>query len=314
MSLLSIYTRAYEVLHDYEHIYTKLLMPFRVFIRYTGNWILPLYLKNKKIQRGTVNEDVVVSLTSFPTRIDTVWMTVSSLLRQTVCPHKVILWLSDVQFPGKTGIPQSLLDLQNDVFEIRLVSGDIRSHKKYYYAFKEYSEKIIITTDDDIIYAPNMIERLITEHNNNPSDVLCCFGVKMLYSDKRKLEPYNSWIVIPYKQKEEDIVFFGSGGGTLFPPKMIREEVLNKEKFLELTPTADDVWLNAMVKSSGVIVKKIPFGQYFPIIKRHDKKLFHVNVGEDRNDIQIKSIQEYLYSIDGKDPFGLPNKKNESEI
>lgn len=307
MSVLSFFTKIYECLHDYEHVHTKLLMPFRVFIRYTGNWILPSYLKNHKIRRGVVNEDIIVSLTSFPTRIDTVWMTICSLLQQTICPHKVILWLSNEQFPEMAGVPQSLLDLQNDLFEIKLVPEDIRSHKKYYYAFRDYPEKIIITADDDILYTPDMIERLMTEHNNNPSDVLCCFGVKMMYSKEGKLKPYNSWVVIPYKQKDKDIVFFGSGGGTLFPPKLIREEVLNKEKFLQLTPTADDVWLNAMVKSSGITVKKIPFGQYFPIIKRQDEKLFHINVGEERNDIQIRGVQEYLYSIDGKDPFGLPN-------
>jgi len=36
---------------------------------------------------------IIVSLTTYPARINSVWITVSSLLQQTMKPYKVILWL-----------------------------------------------------------------------------------------------------------------------------------------------------------------------------------------------------------------------------
>ena len=48
-------------------------------------------------------------------------------------------------------IPDNLLGYYNKKqLEIIFVEEDLRSHKKYYYAFKEYQNDIIITIDDDI--------------------------------------------------------------------------------------------------------------------------------------------------------------------
>ena len=47
-----------------------------------------------------INEEskVIISLTSFPKRIDTVYLTIKTLLNQTVKPQKVVLWLAKNQF------------------------------------------------------------------------------------------------------------------------------------------------------------------------------------------------------------------------
>ncbi len=44
------------------------------------------------------SSDVVVSLTTYPARIKTVWVTIASLLGQSHKPRKVILYLSRAQF------------------------------------------------------------------------------------------------------------------------------------------------------------------------------------------------------------------------
>ena len=74
-------------------------------------------------------------------------------------PHKIILWLSKDQFPTQNTIPENLKQIENSIFHIRLVDGDIRSHKKYYYAIKEYPNNLIFLIDDDLYYPANIIER-----------------------------------------------------------------------------------------------------------------------------------------------------------
>ena len=53
---------------------------------------------------------VIISLTSYPARIDTVHLTIRSILRQTVQADKILLWLSIEEFPNKyADLPQNLL-------------------------------------------------------------------------------------------------------------------------------------------------------------------------------------------------------------
>ena len=73
------------------------------------------------------------------------------MLHQTFLPKKIILWLSKEQF-DKKDLPDSLLSLENEVFEIRMVDGDIRSYKKSYYVLKEYPEDNVLLIDDDLFY------------------------------------------------------------------------------------------------------------------------------------------------------------------
>jgi hypothetical protein len=46
-------------------------------------------------------DNLIVSLTSFPGRIDEIQYTIFSLLDQNVLPEKIILWLAENEFPKK---------------------------------------------------------------------------------------------------------------------------------------------------------------------------------------------------------------------
>ena len=78
------------------------------------------------------DEMYVLSLTSFPGRIDDVWIAVECLLRQTFKPDKIILWLAIGQFPDKV-TPDSLKKLESRGLEVKFCEDDLRAHKKYSY-------------------------------------------------------------------------------------------------------------------------------------------------------------------------------------
>ena len=84
--------------------------------------------------------NVVVSLTSFPERINEVELSIKSLIHQTVRPEKIILWLAKKQFEN-VKIPSNLRNLCQYGLEICFCEEDILAHKKYYYSM----EKLVIT-------------------------------------------------------------------------------------------------------------------------------------------------------------------------
>lgn len=296
------YTRLYGCLYNRKYIPVWFFSPFRKSLRIIASHHLPKFLENAPLPKAECHcDDVIVSLTTFPARINDVWMTISCLLRQTYTPEKIILWLSKEQFHTKNDIPTSLIKLESDIFEIRFVDGDIRSHKKYIYAFSEFPEKLVITVDDDIIYSPYLIESLVKEHKKYPNDVLCCYAKKIKRATDGQLSPYNTWSTLDNICDTD--VFFGSGGGTLFQPKNMYKDVLNTELSKRLTPLADDIWLNAMCRLAGLNIRLITKNLYLFFDKDEGISLSKQNVGMQKNDIQLNNIMDYYINSIGVNPF-----------
>lgn len=282
----------------------------RFSIRILANLIIPIYFlsthKNnryalKKTNRST--ERIIVSLTTFPLRISKVWLVVESILRQSHQPDKIILWLSKEQFATLEMLPARLLKMQDRGLEVRLCEGDLRSHKKYYYSFKEYANDVIVTVDDDILYPTDMIESLMNSHKQNPLSVVCRYAFRMCYKNN-KLMKYNSWSQLYNYVPPSYETFFGSGGGTLFPPNSLHCEVLNKNVFSTICFLADDIWLNAMVRLNNVNIVKVNCSNtLLPVINKNNTTLYSVNVGENQNDKQLQNVSAYCLVKYNTDPF-----------
>ena len=197
-------------------------------------------------------EPLIISLTSFPQRINIVVKTIKTLLNQTLKPDAVILWLAPEQFPnGEKDLPEELLDLKKFGLTIDWYR-DIRSYKKIIPALKKYPDAVIITTDDDIYYAPDTAETLYKsylEHKNeiqaHRCDVLRVEDGKILWAKTREL----------YLDKNRGTASFKNRltgyGAVLYPPHCFYKDVCDEELITELLPTHDDIWLWAMTLLNG---------------------------------------------------------------
>lgn len=246
---------------------------------------------------------LIVSLTSFPARIGTVYKAIASIYRQTLQPYKVILWLAESQFPKKEAeLPVDLLEYRQLGFEIRWCPEDIRPHKKYYYAMQEYPEDLIVTIDDDLTYDPYMLETLFASYLHFPKAV-SSVRAHLIVPDKTTgaIAPYNDWIKefsgavgVPSMQ-----LFSTSGAGTLYPPHCMDDEVFSLENIKELSLNADDLWLKIMQVRKGtpvVLVQKNNLLRYIPDTQQ--EALRDTNVTQNANDVQLRNILT-AYDRDG---------------
>lgn len=287
---------------------------FRYLVRIVSNFILPYYfkltagqyrhrLKNVQIEKGS--SGIVVSLTTFPGRANTVWLAVETLLRQKIKPDAIILWLSSEQFVGLSDLPHSLLALVERGLRIEFREGDLRSHKKYFYARKEFPNATLILADDDIFYPTTMLTDLVELSRQYEGKVICRFAKKIQWAESGRLSPYIEWKRVNDATPREDI-FFGSGGGVLIPPSAVHEGLLNKRAFLENCPLADDIWLNAMCRlvSREMVSTSTPFS-LLPVTNSDMTDLSSINNGQLMNDRQLEQVIVYCKKTYGVDPFAL---------
>ena len=294
MNLLSLFTKSYGALQNYGGMPFWVMTPFRRIIRKLANRILPHYLAKPVKHDGTIEKNLIISFTSFPARINDVWMVIESLKRQTVLPEKIILWLSKDQFPNVNDIPDSLKQREDNLFEIRLVDGDIRSHKKYFYAMTEFPDKTFITCDDDVFYPPNMVKNLITAARMYPGCIIANVSSEMTYDENGVLLPYVEWKnnFKPYASRNR--VQIGIGG-VLYPPNCLSEMVLRKDLFTKLSPMADDLWLSLMARLTHTPVVQSSKNILNLPIEDGSPSLSSVNNGEkNMNDVQICNMRNWL--------------------
>lgn len=245
---------------------------------------------------------IVVSFTSFPSRINKVWLVVECMLRQTYKNIKIVLWLSKEQFERIDVLPKNLLNLRKYGLDIRLVDGDISSHKKYAYAFQEYRDELVFLIDDDIIYPSTCVEEAYLRYikAGYQKVVIGRWGKNITFDRNGDALPYSEW-----KTNNTDFetdFFFGSGGGTLLRPSDLYKDCCNKELFWKLTPTADDIWLNAQCRLNGVKIKLYKT-DLLRIINGEDVQLTDINNGEKRNDKQMAAVIDYYKNDIGINPF-----------
>ena len=280
----------------------------RTIIKLLANIFVPIYLKTSKCKSHKLannqKSDLIVSLTTFPARIDKMWIIIECMLRQSYKPDKIILWLSKEQFNNLGILPKSLLKLRNRGLEIELCDGDLRSHKKYVYTLRKFPNSHFITVDDDFLYPSSLIEELMIGYRKNTSSIYC-HRAHMTTNTNENLDSYKKWTKEFKGSSDSSNVFFTSGGGTFFPAHSLGKEANNEKVFMDICRLADDVWLNAMSKLHETPIFKIrsKYSVNIPIMISSNISLSSDNVDDNQNDVQIVAVRNHYLTNFKKDVF-----------
>lgn len=248
-------------------------------------------------------EKIVVSLTSFPAAIKYAASAIKSILRGSLLPDKLVLYLTFDQFKN-IDLPEELktLEKENEIFEIRDYPNEIRSYRKLIPALKDFPDDVIVTIDDDVYYHPDMLQSLMELHKKFPEYIIA-HRAKRLKLDT----PYKKWS----KYRWYDFIFkkdyaafdnlFTGVGGVLYPPRALKGEMLDEKLFTKLAPTTDDIWFWAAAVANDTKIMPVPFGYNKPKgvgkPKEISLKTYNFKSGVDNNSIALKAILEAYPSI-----------------
>lgn len=227
------------------------------------------------------NDEIVVSLTTHGKRIHTVWLAIESIMRQTLKPHKIVLWLVVSEFYRKE-LPASLKILQKRGLTIEYSKENYKAATKLLPSVKKFHNKNIITIDDDRIYHPTLIEELWKQHLIHPNCIVSPHVRKFVF-DKSKggIDYLRQQIVYPkertvcdlsepldihpYGQTESEygpplFGIFEGFSGVLYPPKCLGTKVLADASKIYplLTPCADDIWYQVHAILNGTKSVSLP--------------------------------------------------------
>ena len=249
---------------------------------------------NKDFRR----EKVVVSLTSYGKRLDTVHIAIKSIMAQTMKADAIILYIAKENSREKIRQEEELikagLRIERNVL-------DLKPHKKYFFAMQEYPEAVIVTVDDDTIYDDRLLEDLYTKHLEYPEAVICRRGHRMSKQDSR-VAPYALWEGCVESMVPEKGICATGIGGILYPCGEYRKAFLDEKGILETSLCGDDLWLKAVELIKGVAVYAMGEIPARVIEGSQEEALYVENADNKRNDEYLNKLQDY-FSINLADLF-----------
>lgn len=234
---------------------------------------------------------IIISLTSYGHRIEkTAPITIASLLRQTVLPDGIILWLSDYEKPSR-----ELVELENHGLEIRFTE-DIKSYKKLIPTLLDYPDSVIITVDDDMVYPETWLEKTLATFRTNPGAIVANRARMITVNDKR-VSSYTDWPLLTDNNIESRFILPTGAGGVLYPPRSLDSRVVDKDLFMTLAPHADDLWFWAMAELNHTprVLVNDGFSDTleYELDNSNEMRLSIMNVdpnNKDNNDTQLSRI------------------------
>ncbi len=240
---------------------------------------------------------IIISFTSYPKRIKMVHRVIKSIFDQTWKVDKIILYLSELEFPQKEqDLPENLKALIGaNGFSVKWVSENLKSHKKYFYSLREYND-IVITIDDDVCYARTMVADLMNCYKKYPQAVLAR-KVHIILRDHEHLAKYQEWDSLPKQYANSprtDLCAVGVGG-ILYPPHCAHSHWFCQDRIEELALDQDDLWLKFQEIADRIPTVYVPpmdmdEGIEFPL----EEKLSYSNVIGGGNDKVVLELQKWM--------------------
>lgn len=231
--------------------------------------ILKEKIPEKPLNTEKREEKIIVSLTSFPARINYVYLAIKSLMLQSYKPDRIILWLAEEQFADKK-LPENLVALEKFGLEIYWIEHNLYGHKKYFFPIMQQKEnELVITYDDDLIYAPNSIEKLINTHKKYPGCIVCNRTQTLKYDENGNVVNPGRWDTISNigLKKPSFKLAPSTGGGCLYPYGAISTDLLNVNDIKQIALRGDDMWIMFVATQCETpIIKTCKYHKTFSVI------------------------------------------------
>lgn len=204
----------------------------------------------------------IVSVSTTGRRIGRIVEPIRSVLNGSLKPKRFILWLNESPSPvgPGTSISDVPRELGNMPVEVRWCEN-IGPATKLLHARKEFPDDLIATMDDDMIYPPLWLQKLVDAVGvfcgTTGASPACCYRAKMVTRNQDgTAKGYRNWSLVRGKQRGPNPAFVPTGvHGIIYPPGCFKDEVFNFDKLRELSLPNDDLWFAAMRTTPPVTIR-----------------------------------------------------------
>ena len=232
-----------------------------------------------------------ISLTSWTARLDTLPLTLLSLVGQTLRPAEIAVWLTRGDMDR---FNRHLMELFSSNGVRFAACDDLRSHKKWLPMLEEGQEEPFVVCDDDIMYPDVWFENLVREDSHEAYVGAKCHRITV---DKTKgsVKPYADWVKqIQFDGVPEHAVLTTGCGGEILHPDRVSDRFRNRKAIFANCPKSDDIWLKAAHLDADIPCLKTKYS--FPCLEipGTDDSGLAITNNAGGKDQQLQQVKEYF--------------------
>ncbi|MEL6827047.1 MAG: hypothetical protein AAFN91_12425, partial [Pseudomonadota bacterium] len=226
------------------------------------------------------------------------------LVEQTTKPISINLFLGRDEIPNNNWLPSQLREFESVGLKVHFVDKTAHQYDKFLHQSGLNHDAAYVIVDDDVIYHPHSMEKLVEGHERYPDSVIGnrCHLIGM--NGDGTIAPYASW-EREVKSNQPSFALIPTGaGGVLYPPGFFsKASVMSPQQILRHAPYADDIWLkfNALAMGKPTYATDLSSGanwyhRYTPTMRVGTLMAENVSLG--LNDMQIKQCADWLSERD----------------
>ncbi|HDY92147.1 MAG TPA: hypothetical protein ENH67_05710 [Pseudoalteromonas sp.] len=251
--------------------------------------------------------NLIVSLTSYGERINSVHHVVESLKNQTCRVDKIILWLDETEL-SHTQLPKELLNLEDELFEVQFCPN-YKSYKKLVPTLLAYPNTNVITFDDDIVIPLGTIEALVEAHIRHPGTIIATRGRLMSANSEGEFDSYDTWSLINNSSEvfANYCILPVGYGGVFYPSGSLSSEVCNVAEFTARADNADDIWFKCMslLNHTPTLILPRDVSKNYKVIEDSQETALYLTVNtQDRNRDCLYAVAECYPAL--RELFSIP--------
>ncbi|VUZ22687.1 Uncharacterised protein [uncultured Comamonas sp.] len=274
-------------------------------------------LCKKNILKSGINKnfeapEIFITLTTISDRLSRLLPVLESLHKQTLRPQKIYLNISEEAYLLDKGIrkddPRLASFIKLPLLEINWTknTGPFRKiipFMESFFSENKTKDKIFITVDDDTLYPDYFIQTLYDKYLEH--DSVIAFRGRYITANSSGINPYSNWELGKTVATMNNLPT--GKDGILYSTKFFTRDFVDINAALELTPTADDLWIKWHCGLNGVksviLNPEASTSDYksFPVVdysaEYRDVSLFKAHnssASGGKNDISTKNLEKYF--------------------
>ncbi len=184
---------------------------------------------------------VLVCVTTTKARLDVFFYALQSLKRQTYEDYYISVYLSQEPFLLDEGIRVVPDWMRGERLQVGFVSNS-GSYRKLLPAIVDAAdEDLIVTADDDVLYARNWLERIVKAAELHPTHIVCGRARSIQKNILGRFQNYSNWPIVSKSMTGRALLPIGCSG-IAYRRNLLDLDFMLDQAFRDCAPTSDDIW------------------------------------------------------------------------
>ncbi len=252
----------------------------------------------------------IVSVTTTKARLEIFFYAFQSLKRQTFKDYDLSVYLSRDPYLLDEGIENVPGWINRERVQVSFVNNS-GPYRKLLPAMADAAEEdLIVTADDDVLYASNWLEKIVQGAASHPEHIVCARARQIRKNAMGRFQNYSNWPLVSRSALGKALLPIGCSG-VAYRKNLLDLGFIFDCAYKDCAPTSDDIWFRLASLRRNVDVYVDPGMDYGSSYILHSMGLEKLNL---HRPIPVPNLfkREVVRVITRtKDYLGIPISRND---